>query len=291
MKRKITTILFAVWVMAVLIIILSAGQTIMMIPEIPNVYYEGITGQELMSKMMEKDGFMANAQFLGEVLAIIVLGIWYYRGYVKKDKEAGTYVPVTKKFENKFNVLFVLCLIILGSTLAYIVYTLTDMAIPSTVDAVDEMLGGIAGNTLGILAICIGAPFSEELALRGILMQKSKNAFGIVGCVLLSGICFGIIHANAVQFLYALSLGAVFAYMAYKFNSVIPSIIGHALHNTFGGAIFLSIGIPGEIVLLVLACVGIFFTYKKVTFPVEKLADSDVADTVAEQNEEIFAEE
>ena len=288
MKKKITTILFAVWVMAVLVILLTVGQTIMMIPEIPGIYHEGMTPAEITEALMNVDGLMANAQFLGEILAIIVLGIWYYKGYVKKDKEAGIYVPVAKKFENKFNILFVLCLIILGSTLAYIVYTLTDMAIPSTVDAVDEMLGGIAGNTLGVIAIAIGAPFSEELALRGILMQKAKKAFGIVGCVLISGICFGIIHGNAVQFLYALSLGVAFGYMAYKFNSVIPSIIGHALHNTFGGIIFTYIGIPGEIVLLVLACVGIFFTYKKVTFPVEKLAEPAVT---AEQNEEIFAEE
>ncbi|MBR4708161.1 MAG: CPBP family intramembrane metalloprotease [Pseudobutyrivibrio sp.] len=270
-EKKITTILFAVWVMAVLMIILTVGQTIMMMPEIPGIYHEGMTPAEITEALMNVDGLMANAQFLGEILAIIVLGIWYYKGYVKKDKEAGTYVSVVKKFENKFNILFVLCLIIFGSTLAYIVYTLTDMVIPSTVDAVDEMLGSIAGNTLGILAVCIGAPFSEELALRGIVMQKTKKAFGLVGCVLISGIAFGIIHANPVQFLYALSLGAAFGYIAYKFNSVIPSIIGHALHNTFGGAIFLYIGIPGEIVLLVLACVGIFFLYKKVTFPESKL--------------------
>ena len=61
------TILFAVWVMAVLIIILSAGQTIMMIPEIPNVYYEGITGQEMMSKMMEINTALTIGQLVVQI--------------------------------------------------------------------------------------------------------------------------------------------------------------------------------------------------------------------------------
>ena len=291
MGKKIKALIFTALVMLLLLIIISVGQAIVMMPDMITLMGEGLMGQELMETLYAKEGLMANGQFVGEVFAILILGIWYYRGYVKKDKEAGTYVKVTKKFENKFNILFVLCLIFFGSAIAYIVYTLTDMAIPSTVDAVDEMLGGIAGNVLGLLAIFIGAPFSEELALRGIVMQKTKKAFGLVGCVLISGIAFGIIHANIVQFLYALSLGAVFGYIAYKFDSVIPTIIGHAIHNTLGGMIFGLIGIPGEIAIAVVTCVGIFLTYKKVTFPAEKLADSDVADSVAEQNEEIFAEE
>ena len=137
------------------------------------------------------------------------------------------------------------------------------LVIPSEVENLSNMIGGMDDNALGLIAVVIGAPLSEELTLRGVAMKKTKQAFGIIGCMIISCICFGVIHGNIVQGIYTIPLGLIFGYVAYKFNSVIPTIFGHALHNGLGGYVYDKIGVVGMAVILVVSCVGLFLVIPK----------------------------
>ena len=72
-----------------------------------------------------------------------------------------------------------------------------------------------------------------------------------------------------MQSIYVLPLGFVFAYLAYKYDSVIPAIIAHILNNCAGVLIPLLVGRELNnieyFVLFVLFMIPTIIIYKKLT--------------------------
>ena len=89
-------------------------------------------------------------------------------------------------------------------------------------------------DIMGYIAVMLAAPIAEELAFRGVILKKLKDSFGLVGCVIISALLFGIMHLNPMQSIYVLPMGAMFAFVAYKYDSVIPAIVAHILNNCIG---------------------------------------------------------
>lgn len=93
-----------------------------------------------------------------------------------------------------------------------------------------------AGNPLWLdvliyCYICLLGPILEELIFRGVLLEglrKYGNAFGII----LSSILFGLMHQNFAQCLPAFCMGLVWATIAIKSGSLLPSMFMHILNNT-----------------------------------------------------------
>jgi membrane protease YdiL (CAAX protease family) len=56
------------------------------------------------------------------------------------------------------------------------------------------------------------APLGEELLFRGILLRALRD-YGDGICILVSGLLFGLLHANVYQIFYAFALGAFFAWL------------------------------------------------------------------------------
>ena len=84
---------------------------------------------------------------------------------------------------------------------------------------------------LGALLTCIIAPVFEELVFRGALLGGLIKKFGVVPAVVLSGLCFSLMHMNPEQTVYQFFLGCVCAYFAICSRSVVPSILLHAGNN------------------------------------------------------------
>jgi len=264
-SSKIKALLFTVLVVVVFFVVLTIGQLFVIVPEMFKIVAEqGITDVEsLQTTFFEKEGVLANAQFVGEVVITVVMALWYYFGFIKKEKKEGTYESVLKKLSNKYNILFMISLFIVGSSAVFIIFSILNVVIPDAVEKLSNLTGDVSGNALGLIAVIIGAPLSEELCIRGIAMKKNKKAFGIIGCMLISAIFFAILHANIVQGLYSLPLGLVYGFLAYRYNSIIPSVIGHVLHNGLGGMIYSKIGVVGMVICLVIGCAGVYFTNPK----------------------------
>ena len=84
---------------------------------------------------------------------------------------------------------------------------------------------------------CLLAPFIEEMVFRKGFKDCFTNKYLFI---ILSSLSFGLLHVVSADSLgtflffipYSL-LGSSLAYMDYKSDSVIPSIIFHTLHNSF----------------------------------------------------------
>lgn len=95
----------------------------------------------------------------------------------------------------------------------------------------------------------IVAPICEELIYRKLLLG-SMRPMGETPAILLSSLIFGLAHGNFDQFAYAMLSGIVFAILAVRYRSIIPTIVLHVLNNLFVSvAVYRDILITGNSVI------------------------------------------
>ena len=82
---------------------------------------------------------------------------------------------------------------------------------------------------MGILA-----PIFEEIFYRKLVIDRLLR-FGELPAVLISGILFGLIHANFSQFFYAAMLGTVFGYIYIRTGRLRYTVALHMILNIVGG--------------------------------------------------------
>ena len=85
-------------------------------------------------------------------------------------------------------------------------------------------------NILILLYVVIIAPITEELLMRGMVMNSLapvNRKFALISSALL----FGLMHGNFNQMFNGFLLGLIFGYIALKSGSIIPSIIAHMIVN------------------------------------------------------------
>jgi len=93
--------------------------------------------------------------------------------------------------------------------------------------------------TLVLFAVfaAVIAPVTEELFFRGFLQPLFSRTFGVIVGILITALIFGGLHAPeyswAWQYASAVAFaGAVFGWVRYRANSIIPSTIMHGCYNT-----------------------------------------------------------
>jgi len=85
-----------------------------------------------------------------------------------------------------------------------------------------------------VIAFCIAAPVTEELFARGFLYRGwSESALGPIGAILLSSAVWTALHLQYDWFFFGevFSIGLLFGYLRYRFNSLWLTIILHGLNN------------------------------------------------------------
>lgn len=97
---------------------------------------------------------------------------------------------------------------------------------------VSELQGDIP-VWLGVLSYGILAPLGEETVFRGIVYGKLKRISNVPIAVVVSGLAFGLFHGNLVQAVYATVLGIVLALVYEIYDSLLASMLFHAIANLF----------------------------------------------------------
>ena len=85
-----------------------------------------------------------------------------------------------------------------------------------------------------LFQLVVIAPLFEEFWFRGLVLQ-SLRPYGNGFAILVSGILFGMTHANFSQFFYATVLGICLGYIAVSTNSIVATTIMHAMFNGISG--------------------------------------------------------
>ena len=85
---------------------------------------------------------------------------------------------------------------------------------------------------LKIFIICLTGPICEEFIFRKFLIDRLA-VYSKTLAIFSSGILFGIIHCNFVQFFIAIVLGWTFAYTYVETGNILITITYHIYHNSF----------------------------------------------------------
>lgn len=83
-----------------------------------------------------------------------------------------------------------------------------------------------------ILYVCLAAPLVEELLFRGLILNTLRRSFRRNTAIILCGVAFGLIHGNFYQFMFTAPLGIFLAYIAVKYENVLPCIFMHLSFNS-----------------------------------------------------------
>jgi hypothetical protein len=79
----------------------------------------------------------------------------------------------------------------------------------------------------------LGAPILEELLFLGIILTSLKK-YNHTFAIIVSGLAFGLTHGNIVQATFATYIGILFAAIALRYNSIVPTVFAHIIVNTVG---------------------------------------------------------
>lgn len=88
-------------------------------------------------------------------------------------------------------------------------------------------------STFGMISMFIGsviaAPVTEEFIFRGILLSRLRSKYNIHLAIFISSLIFMVVHfnPNPVRFL----IGIISCILVFKYRSIVPSILLHALNN------------------------------------------------------------
>lgn len=86
--------------------------------------------------------------------------------------------------------------------------------------------------------MAILAPLVEEFWFRGIVLE-SMRPYGNGVAIFISGLLFGLTHANFAQFFYATVIGICLGYIAVSTKSIITTTVLHAMFNSVAAALLL----------------------------------------------------
>lgn len=237
---KVGTFFFCLWVIVAMILVQTGVSMVGIIPNAVRILME--SGGDMVKYQTEYMNFVATSdiitslQFIASGVMAIVAFIWYYFGYLKKEKAAGTYESVFPKLKDGKLWVFLVASSIACYCLANFIAVGLDKVMPDVSQAVSDLLNSAlgGGSALGMICAVIFAPVGEELALRGIVVKRASRAYTVVGVAVISGILFGIFHMNPIQGLYAIPMGLLWGFIAYRMKSVIPTIFCHFVNNLIG---------------------------------------------------------
>lgn len=92
---------------------------------------------------------------------------------------------------------------------------------------------------LGAISIAIFAPICEETLFRGTILPEQRPHLPrrAAPAILINGILFSAMHVDPVSFAPLVIVGAFFAFITVRTNSILPAIFAHAALNTVNGII------------------------------------------------------
>lgn len=87
------------------------------------------------------------------------------------------------------------------------------------------------GMAAGLVFAALLPAVCEELIFRGCILANARSAAGDVPAIFISAFLFALYHGSIQQTLYQFACGCIFALIALRSGSVLPSMLAHFLNN------------------------------------------------------------
>jgi uncharacterized protein len=101
----------------------------------------------------------------------------------------------------------------------------------SAIESVMEIVLGEVSLWETLWARSVVAPFTEELLFRGLILRGFLQRYSARRAVLYSAVLFAVFHLDPSKLAPGLGAGLLFGWFFVRTGSLIPGIVGHAIHN------------------------------------------------------------
>lgn len=97
--------------------------------------------------------------------------------------------------------------------------------------AIIDTSANVGAYFLGLLLLAIFPAFSEEILMRGVVLNAASQKRNYSYAILIVAALFSLMHGNPIQTVHQFLLGMVLAYIVLVSKSIWPAIILHFLNN------------------------------------------------------------
>lgn len=116
-------------------------------------------------------------------------------------------------------------LLSLGLSLTLTPFDLNDLGMT-------EMFKEMAGNPLCLLGLCVIGPLAEEMVFReGILREMVQSGYSPRRAILMSAVCFGVVHGDPMQAIPAVVLGVALGWLYCQTGDMRLCLPAHIINN------------------------------------------------------------
>lgn len=96
----------------------------------------------------------------------------------------------------------------------------------------------LVNGVIIVITTIIIAPIVEEMLFRGYFQKVLEEEWqDVTKAVLVTGVFFAFVHLNPYWIVQIYLLGVILGYLAWRTNSILPSLILHGLNNGFAVAL------------------------------------------------------
>lgn len=110
--------------------------------------------------------------------------------------------------------------------------------LPPLSDILKQTMMGVMSTAWGYIAICIMAPFVEELVFRGAIERTLLTKTKPIWAITISALMFALVHANPAQMPHAFIIGLILGWIYWRTGSILPGIALHWVNNTAAYAVY-----------------------------------------------------
>ncbi len=174
--------------------------------------------------------FGNDTSVLIDTIILILVNIIFFVGLARV-----THYKIS--FSNNITVLRIM----LSIACAFLLYLLLDSFLdpifnnlfPASEIEYQEMLKSMQLTPITtFIQVSLLAPITEEMLMRGYILQGLKNRYSVITAILVSTLLFAILHVNIGQILSAFIGGLILATLYLKTKSIFCCILTHVLYNS-----------------------------------------------------------
>jgi membrane protease YdiL (CAAX protease family) len=111
--------------------------------------------------------------------------------------------------------------------------TLVGLGNAGSMSAIRRALQGASGAELFVAVVTIGifAGIAEELFFRSYMQSMLRERWDARRAVLVTAVCFGVLHLDPVHAPLAIALGVYLGYLTERSGSALPAMVCHVVNN------------------------------------------------------------
>jgi membrane protease YdiL (CAAX protease family) len=103
--------------------------------------------------------------------------------------------------------------------------------LPMTRSQYQMFQDGMQPGFATVFAMCVVAPFMEEMLFRGVFLRSFLNQYTVAQSIVFCALIFGAYHMNIYQCVAATVLGLLIGWLYVRTGSLWPCILAHAVYN------------------------------------------------------------